>query len=73
MFALGSTGDVRPYLLLGKRLQGQGHVITLAAFSNFKETVEGAGLRFFPLAGDARDVMRRIMSPNAKGPNYLVE
>ena len=73
MIALGSTGDVRPYMLLGKELQSRGHEVTLAAFSNFQEAVEEAGLRFFPIAGDARDIIGKLISPKSKGPNYLLE
>ena len=37
MFAIGSTGDVRPYCLLGRELKRRGHEITIAAFSGFEK------------------------------------
>ena len=35
MVSIGSTGDVRPYVLLGKELQRRGHEVTVVAFANF--------------------------------------
>ena len=35
MLCIGSTGDVRPYMLLGKELKKRGHTITVASFAPF--------------------------------------
>ena len=32
MLSVGSTGDVRPYVLLGRELQARGHRVTISAF-----------------------------------------
>lgn len=37
MVAIGSTGDVRPYILLGRELQRRGHQTRLIAFAPFEE------------------------------------
>ncbi|MDD3410159.1 MAG: glycosyltransferase [Eubacteriales bacterium] len=71
MICIGSTGDVNPYVLLGSKLKRRGHEVTLCAFSDFQELVEGAGLRFRPISGDAREFMRAIMKPGAKGVSFL--
>ena len=73
MIALGSTGDVRPYILLGRELKARGHEITLTTFTDFRESIEEAGLRFHPVAGDAHEIIGKLISPKSKGPNYLVE
>lgn len=73
MIAIGSTGDVRPYCLLGRELKRRGHEITIAAFSDFEEMVAGAGLGFFPVAGDVKDLMSHLMKPGAVGVSYLRE
>lgn len=39
MVALGSTGDVRPYIGLGTELMKRGHTVTLCALPDFKELV----------------------------------
>ena len=73
MFAIGSTGDVRPYCLLGRELKRRGHEITIAAFTPFEDMVCGAGLNFFPVAGDVKDLMNHLMKPGAVGMSYLRE
>ena len=73
MMCMGSTGDVRPYILLGRELKRRGHQVTIVAFRNFREMVTGSGLDFFPLSADARDFMGNVMRPSAKGPGYLTQ
>ena len=71
MIALGSTGDVRPFILLGKELSSRGHAITIAAFSRFARDVSEAGFRFFPLCGDAESFISRVMQPGSNALTYL--
>lgn len=71
MVAIGSTGDVRPYVLLGKELRRRGHQVTIVAFANFAAMAQEAGLEFHPLAGDVMDFMQRIMKPGVVGAKFL--
>ena len=71
MLTIGSTGDVRPYILLGLELQSRGHNVTIATFSRFREMIEKEGIHFFPLSGDAEKLMSSIMSPSSSGITYL--
>ena len=71
MLTIGSTGDVRPYILLGRELASRGHHITIATFSVFQEMVEEAGFRFHALSGDAEELMAAIMSPSSSSFSYL--
>ena len=71
MIAIGSTGDVRPYTLLGKELVGRGHQVTIAAFASFQQLVEQEGLNFYPLPGDVMNLMSHLMKPGTVGFNYL--
>ncbi len=73
MLTIGSTGDVRPYVLLGRELQRRGHAVTLAAFAPFQDLVEKAGLHFYALSGDVVDLMQHFMKPGANGVRYLWE
>ena len=73
MVSLGSTGDVRPFILLGRELKRRGHRITIGAFTDFQKSVTEAGLEFYPIAGDAKDLMSHLMSPDAKGAAFLKE
>ena len=71
MLTIGSTGDVRPYILLGHELSSRGHDVTIATFSRFREMIENAGLCFFSLSGDAEAMMASIMSPSSNSISYL--
>lgn len=71
MISIGSTGDVKPYVLLGRELQARGHDVAICAFSDFEEMALRNGLRFYPLSGDAREFMRNVMKPGARGVGYL--
>lgn len=70
MLCIGSTGDVRPYMLLGQELKRRGHEITVASFSTFERMIRDAGLNFFGLSGD---VMALMDSLGAMGVRYLAE
>ena len=73
MLVIGSTGDVRPFVLLGQELKRRGHEITIATFASFEGMVREAGLGFFSLAGDVMEVMANIMKPGTKGVSYLMQ
>jgi sterol 3beta-glucosyltransferase len=47
ILALGTRGDVQPYVALGLGLQRAGHEVRLVAFGEFKALVESRGLDFF--------------------------
>ncbi len=53
----GSRGDVQPYVSLALGLMGHGHQVTLAAPGNFRDFVEGYGVNFYPLYGNAEEIL----------------
>src|ERR1700691_4749518 len=57
IIAYGSRGDVQPYVALALGLMGKGHEVTLLANENFREFVEGYGVRFFPLYGNIEEMV----------------
>ena len=71
MICIGSTGDVRPYIVLGRELKRRGHDVKIAAFDTFEEAVKKEGMRFHPISGDVRDFMATIMSKGANGVTFL--
>lgn len=73
MITVGSLGDVRPYVILGKELQSRGHVVTVATFASFESLITNAGLRFFPFSGNAMQLMDHLMKPGAKLFSYMRE
>jgi len=52
ILAIGSRGDVQPYVALGTGFQEAGHHVTIAAVEAFRELVERYGLNFHPTTGD---------------------
>ena len=73
MLCIGSTGDVRPYMLLGRELKRRGHEITVASFAPFEQMIRDAGLAFYPVAGDVQELMANLMKPGAVGVRYLTQ
>ena len=54
--ALGSRGDVAPFVGLGQRLATAGHEVTVAAHAEFEPLVRSGGHGFAGVAGDARSI-----------------
>lgn len=52
LLAIGSRGDVQPFVALGRALSARGHAVTLAAPGGFAAMAQAAGLPFHPLPVD---------------------
>jgi UDP:flavonoid glycosyltransferase YjiC (YdhE family) len=52
ILALGSRGDVIPYIALGKGLKAVGHRVRFVTFENFESLIAPQGLDFHPIRGD---------------------
>lgn len=57
IFTYGTRGDVQPYIALALGLMDRGHHVTVAAPENFAAFVEGFGVNFHPLYGNAEEGM----------------
>jgi sterol 3beta-glucosyltransferase len=57
VIALGSRGDVQPFVPLGQALQAAGHRLRVATFETFGPLITGAGLDFHPIHGDAQALL----------------
>ena len=71
MVAIGSTGDVRPYILLGRELQRRGHQTRLIAFAPFEEAARQVGMDFLPLPGSLHHYMESLMRPGNMAVTFL--
>jgi len=60
IFALGSRGDVQPYVALGKGLSAAGHTVRLLASADFDDLVTANGLEFTALGGSSEAVARSM-------------
>lgn len=54
IMAMGSRGDVQPYVALGKGLKAAGHSVRLATHENFESLVNSHELEFYPLKGNVQ-------------------
>lgn len=52
ILAVGTRGDIQPFIMIGKRLKNDGHRVRLATHENFRSLVIKSGLEFYPLGGD---------------------
>jgi sterol 3beta-glucosyltransferase len=57
LLAVGTRGDVQPYVALGLGLKEAGHDVRVATHEVFKELILGNGLEFAPLKVDIQAVM----------------
>lgn len=62
MIALGSRGDVQPYVALGKGLKQAGYEVVLLTHDTYKRLVLGEGLEFFAIGGNPRTIVDRVMN-----------
>jgi UDP:flavonoid glycosyltransferase YjiC (YdhE family) len=58
--ALGTRGDVAPYVVLGRGLRAAGHDVLISTMERFRGLVEGASLGFHALPGDPADASRVV-------------
>ncbi len=56
--ALGTRGDIVPYVVLGRGLRAAGHDVVISTTTSYGRLVDDAGLRFHALPGDPVDVFR---------------
>lgn len=57
ILALGSRGDVLPYVVLGHGLQQSGFAVRVVTFAGFASLVAQFGLDFQPVPGDAQQLL----------------
>ncbi len=70
VLAIGTQGDVRPFVALGRGLKREGHAVVIATSQTFRELVHANGLEWSHLSSDFRqrmaaegDTMRRAANP----------
>ena len=58
IIALGTQGDVQPYIALGKGLKEAGNFVRLVTHENFELLVNSHGLEFWPVKGNVQDIVQ---------------
>ena len=76
LIALGSHGDVHPFVGIGRRLAARGHAVAVAANAYFRPLIESAGLEFIEL-GTAQEYKTLATNPDlwhpTRGPRAVFE
>lgn len=57
VLAVGSQGDVRPFVAMGKGLIGRGYTVRLASHEVFGDMARANGLEFAPVIGNPLDIL----------------
>lgn len=70
IIAVGSRGDVQPYIALGEGLKKAGHEVSLLTHRRFEPMVTGHGLACIPANIDPRDVVKQ-RDVSEIGSNYV--
>ena len=74
--ALGSLGDLHPFLALGQQLQARGHAVKVASLERYQHIICELGFDFAPIRAfvDMEDKaeLKRIMHLR-KGSEYLIK
>jgi sterol 3beta-glucosyltransferase len=60
ILALGSRGDIQPFIPLGQGLQSVGHQVRIATFGMFEGMIRAGGLQFHRIQGDAEALLSAV-------------
>ena len=63
--AMGSHGDVEPFLALAAGLRRRGHTVVVATHAEFAALVTGAGVEFAELGGNPREALSSPQGPTS--------
>jgi sterol 3beta-glucosyltransferase len=70
--AMGSRGDVEPYIALGKGLKKAGHYVRVISHQNFDSLISSHGLEFWAIEGNVQEVAQSDrMSEQIEKGNFL--
>src|SRR2546430_749717 len=72
MLAVGTRGDVQPYVALGRGLQLAGHDVLLGTSANLVGFVHAHGLDAVAIAGDSTRWLRWLRAPRPTAADRLV-
>jgi sterol 3beta-glucosyltransferase len=68
LIALGTRGEVQPYVALGAGLRAAGHRVRLVTHGTFADLALGRGLQFVAIRGELRELLARAEAPAIFNP-----
>ena len=72
IITIGTQGDARPFVALGRRLKEKGHDIVIATSDNHKELIETSGLTHAPLRSDFAELMAKEHAALDEGHPFTI-
>lgn len=73
LFAFGTWGDVRPFVVLGMGLQAAGHDVQVVASPGYGDWVRARGLGFHPLRDDVHRLVAQLSSRDVFNPVHQIQ
>ena len=70
--AIGTMGDVQPFVALSLALRKRGHSVILATTADFRDFVTGHGIEFHNLGADVQAFIRQSHFDNAMSKSMLL-
>ena len=70
--AIGTMGDVQPFVAVSLALRKRGHSVVLATTSDFREFVTSHGIEFHNLGSDVQAFIRQSQFDNAMSKSMLL-
>lgn len=70
-FAVGSYGDVEPFIFLGKELKRRGHAFKIVTFPDHQKRILDNGLQYGYLHGSLEEMTRRLLSESGGASESL--
>lgn len=71
--AVGSYGDVEPFIVLGTAMKKRGHEFGVVAFSNFKKKAEDASLLFYTMPGNLEHMLKTMLADSDNSASTGIE
>ncbi len=69
IFTIGTQGDVRPCIALGRGMQRSGHRVRIATSTNFRKMIDDAGLEFSAVTADFQAMLEADRAIADQGMN----
>lgn len=73
LLTIGSRGDVQPYLALAKGLKEEGHDVTIATHSEFKDWILKYNVKFKEIAGNPTELMALMVKHGTMSMTFIKE
>ncbi len=64
IYAIGSRGDIQPFVALGRSLSAVGHQVRIASHRPYASFIKTSGLAFSPITGNPQELLQGELAKN---------